>query len=235
MLNDPSSSSPPPARRWAASRATSPRSPRRSSAPPPSAPPSSAPASSRSRSRKSSWAACCRPGQGQAPARQAALGAGLPLVGRLHHGQQDVRLGHEGGDARARHAASPARNEIMVAGGMESMTTRPTCCPRRAAATRLGHGQVLDHMFLDGLEDAYDKGRLMGTFAEDCADEVRLHARRRRTTSRSPRLTRAQAANNDGSLRLGDRAGDGRRPQGRRRHRHGRAAAQGRSSTRSRR
>jgi acetyl-CoA C-acetyltransferase len=58
---------------------------------------------------------------------------------------------------------------IMVAGGMESMTNAPYLLPKMRGGARLGHGQVIDHMFLDGLEDAYDKGRLMGTFAEDCA------------------------------------------------------------------
>ena len=66
----------------------------------------------------------------------------------------------------------------------EHDATRPTCCRRRAAALRLGHGEVKDHMFLDGLEDAYDKGRLMGTFAEDCAASISSRARRR-TPSRS--------------------------------------------------
>src|SRR5258705_11767247 len=60
-------------------------------------------------------------------------------------------------------------NEIMVAGGMESMTNAPYLHPKARAGYRMGHQQVIDHMFLDGLEDAYDKGRLMGSFAEDCA------------------------------------------------------------------
>ncbi len=59
---------------------------------------------------------------------------------------------------------------IMVAGGMESMTNAPYLLPKMRGGARIGHGQVIDHMFLDGLEDAYDKGRLMGTFAEDCAE-----------------------------------------------------------------
>ena len=108
-------------------------------------------------------------GQGQAPARQAALKAGLPTIGQLHDAVQDVRLGDEGDDARARRDSSPASNDVMVAGGMESMTNAPYLMPKARAGYRMGHQQVFDHMFLDGLEDAYDKGRLMGTFAEDCA------------------------------------------------------------------
>ena len=60
--------------------------------------------------------------------------------------------------------------EIVVAGGMESMSNAPYLLERARAGYRMGHGKVLDSMFLDGLEDAYDKGRLMGTFAEDCAE-----------------------------------------------------------------
>lgn len=107
-------------------------------------------------------------GQGQAPARQAGfragLGEGVPATtlnkmcgsgmkaAMIAHDQ--IALGHTG---------------IMVAGGMESMSEAPYLLPKMRAGARLGHGQVIDHMFLDGLEDAYDKGRLMGTFAEDCA------------------------------------------------------------------
>jgi acetyl-CoA C-acetyltransferase len=61
-------------------------------------------------------------------------------------------------------------NDVMVAGGMESMSNAPYLLPKARAGMRLGHGQVFDHMFLDGLEDAYEKGRLMGSYAEDCAD-----------------------------------------------------------------
>ena len=65
-------------------------------------------------------------------------------------------------------------NDVMVAGGMESMSNAPYLLPKARAGLRLGHGEVKDHMFLDGLEDAYDPGRLMGTFAEDCAFVQRL-------------------------------------------------------------
>lgn len=107
-------------------------------------------------------------GLGQAPARQAALGAGLPLavpcttVSKVcGSGMKAAMLGHD------LIAAGSAR--IVVAGGMESMTNAPYLLEKARGGYRLGHGKILDHMFLDGLEDAYDKGRLMGTFAEDTA------------------------------------------------------------------
>ncbi|WP_431825683.1 acetyl-CoA C-acyltransferase [Burkholderia sp. F1] len=107
-------------------------------------------------------------GQGQAPARQAALKAGLPLAA----GATTVNKMCGSGMKAAMFAhdllvAGSAR--VMVAGGMESMSNTPYLLPKARGGYRMGHGQVLDHMFLDGLEDAYDKGRLMGTFAEDCA------------------------------------------------------------------
>lgn len=107
-------------------------------------------------------------GQGQAPARQAALGAGLPLsagattVNKMcGSGMKAAMLAHDllvAGSAR-----------VIVAGGMESMSNAPHLLPR-ARGFRMGHVAAADHMFLDGLEDAYDRGRLMGTFAEDCAE-----------------------------------------------------------------
>ncbi len=75
---------------------------------------------------------------------------------------------------------------LMVAGGMESMSNAPYLLPAMRGGARLGHAQAVDHMFLDGLEDAYDKGRLMGTFAEDCAGRFSSPAQRR-TTMRWPR------------------------------------------------
>lgn len=107
-------------------------------------------------------------GEGQAPARQAALGAGLPTsvaCTTVHKvcgsGMKTVMLAHD-----ALKAGSVA---VAVAGGMESMSNAPYLLPKARAGLRLGHGQLLDHMFYDGLEDAYQKGRLMGTFAEDAA------------------------------------------------------------------
>src|SRR5258705_10701200 len=108
-------------------------------------------------------------GQGQAPARQASLGAGLPLatgcttINKMcGSGMKAAMLAHD--------LLAAGTNEVMVAGGMESMTNAPYLLPRARAGLRMGHGVVQDHMFLDGLEDAYDKSRLMGSFAEECAD-----------------------------------------------------------------
>ena len=108
-------------------------------------------------------------GQGQAPARQAALKAGLPLgagattINKMcGSGMKAAMFGHD--LLRAGSA------DVVVAGGMESMSKAPYLLPKARAGYRMGHGEVKDHMFLDGLEDAYDKGRLMGTFAEDCAE-----------------------------------------------------------------
>ncbi|NHF71836.1 acetyl-CoA C-acyltransferase [Paracoccus xiamenensis] len=107
-------------------------------------------------------------GQGQAPARQAALGAGLPVgtgattINKMcGSGMKAVMQAHD--------AILAGSADIVVAGGMESMSNAPYLLPKARGGMRMGHGQVMDHMFLDGLEDAYDKGRLMGTFAEDCA------------------------------------------------------------------
>ena len=112
-------------------------------------------------------------GLGQAPARQAALGAGLPIgVGATTvnkmcgSGMKAAMLAHD--LIRAGSA------KIVVAGGMESMSNAPYLLERARAGYRMGHGRVVDHMFLDGLEDAYDKGRLMGTFAEDCAQSYQF-------------------------------------------------------------
>lgn len=110
-------------------------------------------------------------GLGQAPARQAALGAGLALstacstVSKVcGSGMQALMLGHD--------QLLAGSHEVVLAGGMESMSNAPYLLPKARGGYRMGHGQVLDHMFFDGLEDHYnlqDKGRLMGTFAEDCA------------------------------------------------------------------
>ena len=108
-------------------------------------------------------------GLGQAPARQAAINAGLPLSAACSvvskvcgSGMKAVMNAHD--------ALLAGSNEVIVAGGMESMTNAPYLMPKARGGARLGHTQMLDHMFFDGLEDAYfDKGRLMGTFAEECA------------------------------------------------------------------
>jgi acetyl-CoA C-acetyltransferase len=135
-------------------------------------------------------------GQGQAPARQAALGAGLPLgagcttVNKMcGSGMKAAMFAH---DLLAAGSA-----EVMVAGGMESMTNAPYLLPKARGGYRMGHGQVLDHMFYDGLEDAYDKGRLMGTFAEECAQKYSF-SREAQDAFAVASLKRAQQANREG-------------------------------------
>jgi acetyl-CoA C-acetyltransferase len=90
-------------------------------------------------------------------------------------------------------------NDIMVAGGMESMTNAPYLLDRARGGYRMGHGKVIDHMFLDGLEDAYDKGRLMGTFAEDCAQHYQF-TREAQDQYAVASLTRALKAVEDGTF-----------------------------------
>jgi acetyl-CoA C-acetyltransferase len=108
-------------------------------------------------------------GQGQAPARQASLGAGLPIstgcttVNKMcGSGMKAAMLAHD--------LLIAGTNDMMVAGGMENMSRAPYLLDRAREGYRLGHGKVVDHMFLDGLEDAYDRGKLMGSFAEDTAE-----------------------------------------------------------------
>jgi acetyl-CoA C-acetyltransferase len=137
-------------------------------------------------------------GQGQAPARQAALGAGLALstgcttVNKMcGSGMKAAMLAHD--------ALVSNSYEIIVAGGMESMTNAPYLLPKARAGLRMGHAQVLDHMFYDGLEDAYEKGRLMGTFAEECASSYRF-SREAQDDFAIQSLERAKKANSDGSF-----------------------------------
>ena len=112
-------------------------------------------------------------GQGQAPARQAGFAAGMgidvpatTLNKMCGSGMKTTMIGYD-------QIALGGAN-IMAVGGMESMSNAPYLLPKMRGGARLGHGQVVDHMFLDGLEDAYDKGRLMGTFAEDCAEKYQF-------------------------------------------------------------
>ena len=137
-------------------------------------------------------------GLGQAPARQAALGAGLDKGTRCTtlnkmcgSGMEAAILGHD------RLLAGSA--DVVVAGGMESMSNAPYLLDRARSGYRMGHGRVLDHMFLDGLEDAYDRGRLMGTFAEDCAQNHGF-TREAQDAFAVASLTRAQQAIKDGSF-----------------------------------
>ena len=137
-------------------------------------------------------------GQGQAPARQAAIGAGLPLatgattINKMcGSGMKAAMVAHD--LLRAGSA------DIVVAGGMESMSNAPYLLDRARTGYRMGHGRTIDHMFLDGLEDAYDKGRLMGTFAEDCAQDYQF-TREAQDAYALASLERANRAIYDGDL-----------------------------------
>ncbi len=137
-------------------------------------------------------------GLGQAPARQAAIGAGLPThveattVNKVcGSGMQAAIMGAE--------ALASGSIDLLVAGGMESMTNAPYLSKKHRSGARLGHDQLFDHMFLDGLEDAYEPGRAMGTFAEDTAREYQF-TREAQDDYAVQSLTRAQAAQADGSF-----------------------------------
>ena len=143
---------------------------------------------------------CLFAGQGQAPARQAALGAGLPnsagattISKMCGSGMKAAMLCN---DLLTANAGS---DDVMVAGGMESMTNAPYLMPKARSGYRMGHQQVYDHMFLDGLEDAYDRGRLMGTFAEDCAGKYGF-TREAQDAFAITSLERAQKASKEGWL-----------------------------------
>ena len=135
-------------------------------------------------------------GQGQAPARQASLGAGLPLAAGCTTVNKMCGSGMKAA-MLASDLLAAGSMDIVVAGGMESMTNAPYLLPKARAGLRMGHGQVLDHMFFDGLEDAYDKGRLMGTFAEDCAQKYAF-SREAQDRFAIASLERAQKANQEG-------------------------------------
>ena len=137
-------------------------------------------------------------GQGQAPARQAGFRAGLgqevpatTLNKMCGSGMKAVMIAHD--------QLALGHTGLMVAGGMESMTEAPYLLPQMRGGARIGHGRVIDHMFLDGLEDAYDKGRLMGTFAEDCAEKYQF-TREAQDDYALVSLTNALAAQADGAF-----------------------------------
>ena len=137
-------------------------------------------------------------GQGQAPARQASLKAGVPLAAGCT--TVNKMCGSAMKAAMLAHDLIVAgSSDIIVAGGMESMTNAPYLMPKARSGYRMGHQTVYDHMFLDGLEDAYDKGRLMGTFAEDCAATFAF-TREAQDAFALASLSRALAANNDGTF-----------------------------------
>ncbi|RZL07046.1 MAG: acetyl-CoA C-acetyltransferase, partial [Rubrivivax sp.] len=155
-------------------------------------------------------------GLGQAPARQAALQAGLPFATACTtiskvcgSGMKAVMLAHD--------TLLAGQAQVIVAGGMESMSNAPYLLPKARAGQRLGHGQMLDHMFLDGLEDAYapeTRGQLMGHFAEQCAREYGF-ARQDQDAFAIASTTRARQAIEQGAfaweiepVRHATRAGD---------------------------
>jgi acetyl-CoA C-acetyltransferase len=141
---------------------------------------------------------CLMAGQGQAPARQALIKAGLPLSTGA------VTLSKMCGSAMqaaifAFDALKAGSNDVIVAGGMESMTNAPYLIPKARGGYRIGHGMIYDHMMLDGLEDAYEKGRSMGTFGEECAAQYQF-SREQQDAFAMDSVRRAQAATADGSF-----------------------------------
>ncbi|MYI90116.1 MAG: acetyl-CoA C-acyltransferase [Gammaproteobacteria bacterium] len=137
-------------------------------------------------------------GIGQAPARQAALDAGIPksvgctTVNKMcGSGMKTVMLGYD--------SIVAGTNSIVVTGGLESMSNAPYILPKARGGYRMGHSQVLDHMFADGLEDAYQKGALMGEFAEDCAESYQF-SREAQDEFAIESLTRAQKATQSGTF-----------------------------------
>ena len=137
-------------------------------------------------------------GQGQAPARQAGFAGGLAesvpattLNKMCGSGMKAAMIAHD--------QIALGQTRMMIAGGMESMTEAPYLLPKMRGGARLGHAAAIDHMFLDGLEDAYDKGRLMGTFAEDCAQAFQF-TRADQDAYALASLTRALAAQSTGAL-----------------------------------
>lgn len=138
-------------------------------------------------------------GQGQAPARQASLGAGLPqstgatTVNKMcGSGMKALMIAHD--------EIKAGSHNIMIAGGMESMTNAPYLLPKARGGFRMGHGEVKDSMFLDGLEDAYEQGTLMGVYAERCAGHYSF-TREEQDDFAIRSLTRAQEAIKDGSFK----------------------------------
>ncbi len=138
-------------------------------------------------------------GLGQAPARQVSIGAGIPVtVGATTinkmcgSGMKSIMMGYD--------SIESGTNKIVVAGGIESMSNAPYILPKVRKGLRMGHNQVKDHMFLDGLEDAYEEGKLMGSFAEDTAEHYQF-SREEQDNFSIDSLLKAKKANEDGSFR----------------------------------
>ncbi|MEO0317232.1 MAG: hypothetical protein RL404_909 [Pseudomonadota bacterium] len=141
---------------------------------------------------------CLMAGQGQAPARQAAIRGGIPVSAGA------VTLSKMCGSAMQAtiygvDSLLAGTNDVVITGGMESMTNAPYLIPKARGGYRIGHGMMYDHMMLDGLEDAYDKGRSMGTFAEECAATYQF-TREAQDAYAIDSVKRAQAATADGSF-----------------------------------
>ena len=141
---------------------------------------------------------CLMAGQGQAPARQAAFKGGLPISAgavtlskMCGSGMKAAMMAHD--------MLLAGSHEVMVAGGMESMTNAPHLLPQGRSGIRIGHGRVMDHMMLDGLEDAYEAGRSMGTFGEDCAAKYSF-TREQQDNFATASVQRAQLATKSGAF-----------------------------------
>ena len=141
---------------------------------------------------------CLMAGQGQAPARQAAFKGGLPksagavtLSKMCGSGMRAAMFAHD--------MLLAGSHDVLVAGGMESMTNAPHLLPKGRTGIRIGHDRVMDHMMLDGLEDAYEPGRSMGTFGEDCAAKYGF-AREQQDAFATASVQRAQAAIQNGGF-----------------------------------
>ncbi|MDD2879939.1 MAG: acetyl-CoA C-acyltransferase [Rhodoferax sp.] len=141
---------------------------------------------------------CLMAGQGQAPARQAALKGGLPLsAGAVTMSKMCGSAMRAAMFAHDMLAAGSA--DVLVAGGMESMTNAPYLLPKARGGYRIGHDRIFDHMMLDGLEDAYEPGRSMGTFGEDCAAKYGF-TREQQDNFATTSVKRAQAATTSGAF-----------------------------------
>ncbi|NCW86019.1 MAG: acetyl-CoA C-acyltransferase, partial [Oxalobacteraceae bacterium] len=141
---------------------------------------------------------CLMAGQGQAPARQAAIKAGVPVSAGA------VTLSKMCGSAMQAaiygiDSLLAGTNTVVVAGGMESMTNAPYLIPKARGGYRIGHGMIYDHMMLDGLEDAYERGRSMGTYAEDCAAKYQF-TREQQDAYAIASVKRAQDATSSGAF-----------------------------------
>ena len=141
---------------------------------------------------------CLMAGQGQAPARQAAFKGGLPISAgavtlskMCGSGMRAAMFGHD--------MLLAGSADVLVAGGMESMTNAPYLLPKARGGYRIGHDRIFDHMMLDGLEDAYEAGRSMGTFGEDCAAKYRF-SREQQDNFAIASVQRAQAATKSGAF-----------------------------------